>query len=123
MPKVKGLAHIFGANGETITDATITGINLEKGNDVDANVQDANGRVIETRLDGDNITGSIELRIRSGYTIPDTGDTVALTSQPDTDLNTTYEIVTVDNVARTGEYYLVTLNLRSHSEINYGAST
>lgn len=119
MPEVtKGTAHIFGI-GASITNLTLTEVNLEPGFALDQKTPDQNGVTIENRMDDRTITGSISGYMQAGYTIPKQGDVITLDGLTDTDLNTSYVIKSKPQAYRAGEKVQLTLNLESHEGINY----
>lgn len=71
----KGTAHLFGASG-TVSNATVLAFELDEKKALEVTTQDENGVVIERRGDDTTSTGTIKIRIRSGYTVPSSYSTV-----------------------------------------------
>lgn len=120
---VQGTAHIFGVqdgtSSFTISNARVTGVNLTKRADIDDQTVDETGNVIETRLDSGVTEGTLTIRITSSYTVSSWGETIAVSNLADTDLNDTYEIVSVEGVYQSRGYVEVTYNVRNHAGITY----
>jgi len=114
----QGTAHLFGTNGVTITNATITEINIEPAFELSQTTPDENGIIIETRRDSISFKGSVSLFMRSGYAIPALGNTLALNVPAANTLTRNYEVVSTPVVLRAGEKISVTLNLESHPGTN-----
>jgi hypothetical protein len=114
----KGTAHFFGIGG-TITNATIVSINTSKSFELNETTEDESGVTIETHRDNRVFTASVTLRMKSGYTFPDIGDTLALAGLDDTDFNKTYEITEKGQVYQNNQHVEQTLELVHHEGITY----
>ena len=104
-----GTAHVFGIEG-TITDATVQSMNLTSDHQLKTNTLDEQGREIERRRDDETQTGSITLRIQTGYTLPTVGSIIAYDS-------VNYEVDTVDRAETNGDYVAVTLSIKTSEYI------
>ncbi len=115
---VKGTAHIFGV-GEEITNATVVSITTSEEFDLNEVTHDEDGVTIETRRDDRVKRATVVLRIRSQYSFPDIGSTLALTGLEDSNFNTTYEIVNKGQAYQSRFYIEQTLELVAHEGITY----
>ena len=100
-----GVSHIFGIEG-TITDATVQSFNVTGDHQLKTNTLDEMGREIERRRDDETQTGSITLRIQTGYTLPTVGSIIAYNS-------VNYEVDTVDRAETNGDYVAITLAIKT----------
>jgi hypothetical protein len=124
--KTQGTAHIHGTggtngNGFTLTNATIVAVSLTPAFERNLTTENEAGVVIETRRDSRSYKGTIEVFIRSGYTIPTLGDIVTVSGLSDNALNRIYEIVSTPQSYQSGEKVRVTLTLEAHEGITYTA--
>lgn len=118
----QGTAHIIGTggangNGYTITNATIASVSLTKAYELNLTTPDERGVLVETRRDSRSYKGSVELFIRSGYSIPAEGDLLVVSGLTDNALNRNYEIVSVGESYPAGDKVRITLNLEAHEGI------
>ncbi len=100
-----GTAHVFGIEG-TVTDATVQSMNLTSDHQLKTNTLDEIGREIERRRDDETQTGSITLRIQTGYALPTVGSVISYNS-------TNYEVDTVDRAETNGDYVAITLAIKT----------
>lgn len=100
-----GTAHVFGVAG-TITSATVQSFNITEDNQNKTNTIDEDGNEIERRLDDLVSSGSIVIRIQSGYSIPSAGDVLTYDS-------VNYEIETVDRAETNNAHVVVTLTIKT----------
>ena len=104
-----GTAHVFGVAG-TVTDTTVQSFNVTGDHQLKTNTLDEQGREIERRRDDETQTGSITLRIQTGYTLPTVGSIIAYDS-------VNYEVDTVDRAETNGDYVAVTLSIKTSEYI------
>lgn len=105
---VKGTAHLYGitAGVGPVTNATVLSFSMD---DEHANVsQTVNeiGNVIEDRRDDLTKTGSITLRIRSGYTVPAAGSVFTYNSVP-------YQITKVSRQEESTGFVAITCDIKT----------
>ena len=108
-----GTAHVFGIEG-TITDATVQSFNVTGDHQLKTNTLDEQGREIERRRDDETQTGSITLRIQTGYTLPTVGSVIAYNG-----IN--YEVDTVDRAETNGDYVAITLSIKTSEYVTLTA--
>lgn len=119
---VKGTAHIFGTggpngNGFTITNATVADVSITPAFERNDETSNEAGVIIETRRDSRSFKGTIDLFIRSGYTIPQIGSVIAVSGLTDSQLNRNYEIVSTPQQYAAGEKVRLQLTVESHEGI------
>jgi hypothetical protein len=114
----KGTAHFFGIGG-TITNATIIGVSANKEFLLSETTENESGVTVETRKDNRVKRLSVTLRMRSGYTFPDVGATIAISGLADTDFNATYEIDSKGQTYANNAHLEQTLELVAHEGITY----
>lgn len=100
-----GTAHIFGVAG-TIATATVQSFNVTEDNQNKTNTIDEDGNEIERRVDDVVSSGSIVIRIQSGYAVPSAGDVITYDS-------VNYEIETVDRAETNNAHVVVTLTIKT----------
>ena len=100
-----GTAHVFGVAG-TITDATVQSFNVTEDAQNKTNTLDEQGNEVERRRDDIISSGSITLRIETGYTLPTAGSIIAYNS-----IN--YEVDTVDRAETNNAHVVVTLSIKT----------
>lgn len=100
----RGTAHLYGISG-TISNATVTDFKEKAQNQNEDSTVNESGNEIERRYDDLAKEATITLKIRSGYTVPDPGSTVAYES-------VTYDVVSIERTQVAKGFRLVTLNLK-----------
>lgn len=106
---VNGTAHLFGISG-TITNASVQDFSLDEEFANKSQTEDETGNVIERRSDDITKTGSITLKIRSGYSIPTVGTNVTYDG-------TVYEITKVGRVQKHKDFRMVTLSIITSANV------
>lgn len=116
--KIFGTAHLHGI-GATLSNATISEVNLEKSFALDQKTPDEAGVTIENRMDDRLISGSVTLFIKEGFTHYQQGAALELAGLDDADLNDYYAIKNVGEAYRAGDKIQVTVTLENHESIDY----
>jgi len=98
-----GTAHLFGIAG-TVSNATVQDFQLDDEFANKTTTENESGNVIERRNDDITKTGSITIKIRSGYSIPAVGTNLTYNS-------VLYEITKVGRVEKNKDFRLVTLGI------------
>lgn len=100
---VNGTAHLFGISG-TVSNATVLEFSLDDEFANKAQTENESGNVIERRSDDITKTGSITIKIRSGYSIPTVGSNLSYDS-------VAYEITKVGRAQKNKDFRTVTLGI------------
>lgn len=110
---VKGTAHVWGIEAGTgaVTNATVLSFSLDKEHQNQAQTVDEIGNEIERRYDDLAKTGSITLRIRTGYTEATAASTLAYDG-------VTYIIESVGRAEESQGFVVITYNLRTSEYIS-----
>lgn len=114
----KGTAHFFGIGG-TLTNATILSINSKHDFQLKETTENESGVTVETRKDNRIKTLSVTMRLKSGYTFPAIGLTIAIAGLEDTTFNGNYEIDSKGQVYQNNQHLEQTLELIQHEGITY----
>lgn len=98
-----GTAHLWGVSG-TVSNASVQDFSIDDEFANKATTENESGNVIERRSDDITKTGSITLKIRSGYSIPAVGTNINYDS-------VVYEITKIGRVQKNKDFRLVTLGI------------
>jgi hypothetical protein len=112
---VKGTAHIFGS-GATITNATVIGINVTHGFELNSTTEDGTGVTIETRRDNRKKTLTATVRIQSAFSDPALGSAITLAGLQ-TQFNGAYELVSIGGKYGNTEFVELELNLEKYEGV------
>lgn len=110
-----GTVHLYGISG-TITNATVVSTDFTEEHLNQAATVDENGNQIERRYDDLGHSGSITIRLQSGYTIPAAATQL---SWNDGQTTSTYEITSLGKAQEAQGHRQVTLNVRRSANIAY----
>jgi hypothetical protein len=102
----KGTAHVFGiqAGVGAVTDATVLSFSLDEEHANQATTVNEIGNKIEDRRDDNTKTGSITLKIRSGYTVAAAATQITYDS-------VIYLITKVGKAEQAGDFVVITYDI------------
>jgi len=119
---VKGTAHLFGAAGTIVSDATIVSLNPTHRFDLSETTNDGEtGKVIETRKDDRVKEITVTLRLQSSATLPSLGDVLAVSGLVSnlSVFEGNYEVDNIGATLQARSYVEIELTLIQHEGISY----
>lgn len=110
---VKGTAHLFGiiAGVAAITNATVVGFDITDQHNNRAQTVNELGNQIEDRFDDLHKTGTITIRIQSGYTVPAAATVITYNS-------VAYLITSVQRQESSTDFVQITFNIEKKEYIS-----
>lgn len=108
---VLGTAHLYGMEG-TVTNLTVTKFDDKLYAANVAITENETGNIIERRYDDFTHDCTLTGRMKTGYSIPNPGSTLAYNS-------VTYEVVECTKATQNKSFREVTLTLKKSAEITY----
>lgn len=115
MATTLGTVHLYGISG-TITNATVVSTDLTDEHLNQATSVDENGNQIERRYDDLGESGSITIRMKNGYSIPNVATTLSWNNGQATN---TYEITSIGKTQEASGHRQVTLNVMRSANVSY----
>jgi len=106
-----GTAHLFGVSG-TQSDATVISVSKNNNFVLTESTKDESGVEIERHYDDRTEDLSLTLKIQSGYTKPDQGDTLVYET-------VTYEIVSTNETQGNQEFRIFEITAKQSEGITY----
>ena len=108
---VLGTAHLYGVEG-TASNATVLSFRDKASAKNTAETIDENGNEIERRYDDLHNEATMNVRMRTSYSIPAPGSTLTYNS-------VTYEVVDTEKATQNKGYRELTINLKKSAGISY----